>query len=170
MKMLFLHGLESKLNDEKRAMLEKYGDVSAPDLDYSNNSSIIKTLYDKYETEGFDAIVGSSMGGFTGFYLASQLGIPALLFNPALAYRSVVQDVPKQIQPFAQPLHIVLGKLDPIVKFSDTKDFLRQYNIEHDVTVRLRDDLEHRIPAPIFEQEIETFFQVLQKNELEGAK
>ncbi|HEY0046378.1 MAG TPA: YqiA/YcfP family alpha/beta fold hydrolase [Flavobacterium sp.] len=161
MKILYLHGLESKLNDNKRSVLKRYGEIIAPDLDYSTDSNIIQTLYTKYQNQDVDVILGSSMGGFTGFYLAAQLGVPALLFNPALSYRSTVQEVPDQMASFARPVHIVLGVLDPIIKYSDTRDFLRQHHIEHDVTVHLREDLEHQIPLHVFDEEVNLFFNAL---------
>ncbi|HEX9980906.1 MAG TPA: YqiA/YcfP family alpha/beta fold hydrolase [Flavobacterium sp.] len=159
MKILFLHGLESQLTDEKRKVLERYGEVIAPDLDYSSDSNMITTLHQKFGTENIDAIIGSSMGGFTGFYLALQLEKPALLFNPALPYRSVVQNVPEDTGEIKKPVHVVLGKLDPIIKYSDTKDFLRQHHMDDIVTVTLREDLEHRIPLYIFEEETDAFFK-----------
>lgn len=158
MKILFLHGLESNLSDEKRKVLEEFGDVVAPDINYKGDKSIIASMYSKYEHNDINAIIGSSMGGFTGFYLAAKLHVPALLFNPALAYRSVVQEVPEQKMIFSKPLHIVLGMYDPIIKYSDTKDFLRINEYEYDAKVTLREDLEHRIPFEIFSAEVRRFF------------
>lgn len=95
MNILFLHGLESKLSDEKRAILETYGTVIAPDLDYKSNPDAIQNLYDEFKNQNINSIIGSSMGGFAGFHLANSLGIFALLYNPALPYRnSVLQNIP----------------------------------------------------------------------------
>ncbi len=38
MTILYLHGLESKLSDVKRVVLEKFGTIIAPDMDYKSNS------------------------------------------------------------------------------------------------------------------------------------
>ncbi len=161
MKILFLHGLESKLNVDKRKVLEEFGKVLAPDINYSGDNKIIDSLFKKYEDQEIDIIIGSSMGGFTGFYLASKLRVAALLFNPALPYRSVVQEIPDSKASFYKPIHIILGMHDPIIKYSDTKDFLRVNDYEYDVKVSLRTDLEHRIPFAIFDEEIRRFFDAI---------
>ena len=161
MKILFLHGLESKLSADKRKVLEEFGKVLAPDINYSGDNRIIESLYAKYEDQEIDIIIGSSMGGFTGFYLASKLKVATLLFNPALSYRSVVQEIPDSKAAFHKPVHIVLGMHDPIIKYSDTKDFLRVNEYEYDVKVNLRTDLEHRIPFEIFEEEVRRFFDAI---------
>jgi len=46
MNILFLHGLESKLSEPKRAILEVYGTVIAPDIDYKSDPNVIQNLYD----------------------------------------------------------------------------------------------------------------------------
>ncbi len=162
MKILFLHGLESKLNEEKRQILEKFGEVNAPDLNYKNDGTIIKTMNDNYGSAKVDVIIGSSMGGFTGFYLASQLKVPALLFNPALPYRTVAQEEPEIKPEFNEPVFIVLGQFDPIIKYSDTQDFLRRENHVDNIKIILRHDLEHRIPTAIFEEEVSRFFAAVE--------
>ena len=94
MKILYLHGLESKLGQEKRAILEIFGDVSAPDLDYFNNPEAIESILNTYEKEGIEVVIGSSMGGFAAYYVSTILKKPDLLFNPALRKRSVKQSIP----------------------------------------------------------------------------
>ena len=105
MNILFLHGLESKLSDEKRAILETYGTVIAPDLEYKSNPNVIQNLYDEFKNQDINTIIGSSMGGFAGFHLANSLGICALLYNPALPYRnSIEQIIPNNLQVRESPL------------------------------------------------------------------
>ena len=48
MTILYLHGLESKLSPEKRELLETYGSVLAPDMDYKANPNMITTLQQEY--------------------------------------------------------------------------------------------------------------------------
>lgn len=69
MTILYLHGLESKLNASKRAILESYGAVIAPDLDYKNNLDTIQQTYVNYKSEAIDYVMGSSMGGFAEYHL-----------------------------------------------------------------------------------------------------
>lgn len=78
MNILFLHGLESKLSDPKRAILETYGTIIAPNLEYRSNPNMIQMLYDEYHNQDINAIIGSSMGGFAAYHLANSLGICAM--------------------------------------------------------------------------------------------
>lgn len=164
MNILFLHGLESKLSDEKRTILESYGTVIAPDLDYKSNPIVIQNLYNEYKNQDINAIIGSSMGGFVGFHLANSLGICALLYNPALPYRNNV----KQIIPSSVPsnhsllLRIVLGGQDDIIKAKDNLAFLAQNcNPKTDYKIVIKNDLAHQIPVEVFEEQTAAFFERL---------
>lgn len=159
-KILYLHGLESRLSDVKRQILENYAEVAAPDIDYKENLAVITSIFETYKDEKFDIIMGSSMGGFAGFYLAKALRIPALLFNPALPYRSVEQEIPHDLpKHHTNAVQMVLGAKDPIIKAADTLQFLSQ-NLpkQSKLLIHLRNDLEHRIPMKIFEEEVYSFF------------
>jgi predicted esterase YcpF (UPF0227 family) len=161
MNILYLHGLESKLNDEKRAILERYASVIAPDLDYKSNPNMIEHLYNTYQDQKIDAIIGCSMGGFAGYYLAQLLKIPSMLYNPALPYRnSIEQIVPSQLpMGHPSPMRIILGAKDTVIKAKDNLAFLAQHiSEETDYTLKIRKDLEHQIPVAVFEEETIIFF------------
>lgn len=164
MNILFLHGLESKLSNPKREILEKFGTVTAPDIDYKLNSNTIELLYATYHDQNFDVIIGSSMGGFAGYYLSSMMNIPCLLYNPALPYRNnVVQIIPSNIEfQHILPVRIVLGSQDDVIKATDNLAFLSQ-NISDssDYSIIIRKDLAHQIPISVFEQETIAFFDSL---------
>jgi predicted esterase YcpF (UPF0227 family) len=164
MNILFLHGLESKLSDPKRAILETYGKVIAPDLDYKSNPNAIQNLYDEYQNQDINVIIGSSMGGFTAYHLANSLGLCALLYNPALPYRNDVE----QIIPTALPkknsafMRFVLGGQDDVIKAKDNLNFLAQNsNPQTDYDITIKGELAHQIPIDIFEQETKAFFEQL---------
>lgn len=164
MNILFLHGLESKLSDEKRAILETYGTVIAPDLDYKLNPDAIQNLYDEYKNQNINVIIGSSMGGFTAFHLANSIGICSLLYNPALPYRnSVVQNIPSDLPKKHSPLmRIVLGGQDDVIKAKDNLAFLSQNSFENtDYAILIKNDLAHQIPVDVFEEETKAFFESL---------
>lgn len=164
MNILYLHGLESKLSPEKRVILESYGTVFAPDLEYKSNPNVIQNLYDEFKNQDINAIIGSSMGGFAGYHLANSLGICALLYNPALPYRnSVVQSIPLDL-PINHSLlmRIVLGGQDEIIKAKDNLAFLAQNcNKSTDYTISIKNDLAHQTPVDIFEEETKAFFEAL---------
>lgn len=164
MNILYIHGLESKLSDEKRAILETYGTVFAPDLEYKSNPNMIQNLYDEFKNKDINAIIGSSMGGFVGFHLANSLSICALLYNPALPHRNTIE----QIIPSSLPVNpsllmrIVLGGQDDIIKAKDNLAFLAQNcNPKTDYTISIKNDLAHQIPVDVFEEETKAFFEVL---------
>ncbi len=164
MNILYLHGLDSSLNNEKRTVLEKFGTVYAPNIDYRNNPNTIKqllTTYKKHDPE-INVVIGSSMGGFAGYYISEVLNRPALLFNPALASRSVAQEMPDTIISSLNLKHIILGAKDDVITPSETFQFLSKTidnNIEY--RIHLRPNLAHRIPIAVFEEEVDVFFKAL---------
>ena len=164
MNILYLHGLESKLSAEKRIILEHYGQVIAPDIDYNSNPNIIQLLHNTYKNQDIKLIIGSSMGGFVGYYLSAILGLSCMLYNPALPYRNnILQKVPSNL-PFTQaPLvRIVLGGCDNTIKAKDNLNFLAQnYISQTDYNIIIRNDLSHQIPLNVFEEETKSFFESL---------
>lgn len=164
MNILFLHGLESKLSPQKRVIIEKYGNVIAPDVAYKSNPDMIKYLYDAYETQDINAIIGSSMGGFVGYHLANCLGICALLYNPALPYRGSIEQIIPSNLPLNESklIRIVLGGQDDIIKAKDNLAFLAQNcNPATDYTISIKSDLAHQIPIAVFKEETKAFFKAL---------
>lgn len=173
MNILFLHGLESQLSSEKRFLLEKHGNVIAPDLDYKSNPNMIEHLYNTYHNQKIDAIIGSSIGGFAGFHLANLLGVPSLLYNPALPYRNGTEQIVPSHLPMNHPdaMRIVLGVQDTVIKATDTLAFLSEnVSDKTDYTIVLQRDLAHQIPIAVFEEETKLFFESLHKRILRDIK
>ena len=154
MNILYLHGLDSRLNAEKRSILEKYGTVYSPKIDYKKEKKNIEKLLKDFEDRSISVVIGSSMGGFTGYYLANELQVPALLFNPALAYRSVHQDIPNLVKTKSGFKYLVLGAKDEIVKPKDTLEFIGNSLGMDKYRIDIRQDLAHRIPVNIFEEKV----------------
>jgi predicted esterase YcpF (UPF0227 family) len=167
MNVLYLHGLESKLSNKKRAILERYAHVTAPDLDYKSNPNMIEYLYNIYHNQKIDVIIGSSMGGFSGYYLSNLLGVSSLLYNPALPYRNEIEQIVPKHLPYNYPvsMRILLGGLDTVIKATDNLFFLSQ-NISDktDYTIVMKQDLEHQIPIAVFEEQTKVFFESLKNN------
>lgn len=159
MNILYLHGLESKLSQPKREILEKFGKVSAPDIDYHNNPKSIQSILEQYAHLDIHAVVGSSMGGFAGYYISTLLDKPALLFNPALKRRSVHQELPEIDSPTRMFKQIVIGQRDEVVDPVDTFSFLAEHrNQVTDIHIHLRHEMEHRVAIDCFKEELELFF------------
>jgi predicted esterase YcpF (UPF0227 family) len=159
MNILYIHGLNGSLSDEKRAILETYGNVYSPSIDYDTDPNSIDNLRDEFNDEEINFIMGSSMGGFVGYHLSTAFQRPALLFNPALVHRSVFQNVPEYNNPYHSFKQIVIGAEDDIVNPKATLEYLAtKINENTDYQINVRQGLAHRIPLEIFEQEVELFF------------
>lgn len=152
MNILYIHGLNGSLSPEKQSILQQYGNVLAPAIDYENNPDSIMWLHNHYKDAKIDLIIGSSMGGFAGYYLCKLFKVPALLFNPALAYRSVYQNEPSTPSTNEKTIHIILGAKDEVVDPKSTMNFLGNLLTQpQDYNIHVRHDLEHRIPIDVFE-------------------
>ena len=162
MNILYLHGLDSKLSAEKRGILETYGKVFAPDLDYYQDSNAIETILELYPDVDINTVIGSSMGGFVAYHVSNALFRPALLFNPALRKRSVPQNIPGDNNDYNNLKQIVIGQKDEVVSPADTLSFLSEdFNPVTDVHLHLVPRLGHRIPVKLFEEEVKSFFKKL---------
>ena len=160
MNILFLHGLESKLSQPKRELLEQYGTVLAPDLEYKTNSDIINMLHTQFQNKNIDAIIGSSMGGFTGFYLSKLLRVPALLFNPALPSRNAYQAIPETDAQQNHLLQFVIGNQDDIVDPQQNLEFIIKHVARNaDIKIHIINSMHHRIPIEILGSEAASFFR-----------
>ncbi|MCF1190112.1 hypothetical protein LRR18_00835 [Mangrovimonas sp. AS39] len=162
MNILYLHGLNGSLNNEKRAILEKYGEVYSPSIDYEKDPNSIEGLINLFKEKDINVVIGSSMGGFAGYYISNAYQRPALLFNPALAVRSVEQLVPILDHEKSILKHFVLGTHDDIVDPKKTLDYLiKTVELHPEYTIHLRNDLAHRIPVDVFKEEVDIFFNKL---------
>ncbi len=160
MNILYLHGLKSKLNPEKRKVLEQYGNVFAPDIDYEiRHIQPVEILKNFPDTE-FNVIIGSSMGGLNAFIISENIGRPSLLFNPPLIKHMPLSFQNTHTKGLA-PKTIILGRKDKIVDPTETLKFLGKYSKEAEVYIKLYPQLEHRIPLELFREETEEFFSKL---------
>lgn len=168
MKTLYLHGLDSFLSDEKRVILEKYTpSLIAPLIDYRKDPYTIQTLLERHQNEKIELVIGSSMGGLTAYYLSWFWQIPCLAFNPALPYRSTIQELPalpteinNEKNPRQKYLRVILGRHDDVINPFDTLPILmRDINQDEPLSVHFRNDLAHQIPFSIFDEELNYFFE-----------
>jgi hypothetical protein len=128
MKILYLHGLESKVGGPKVEYLEMLGhEVVAPDMDYDFGEQF-SHLGDHiaYQKEDFDLIIGSSMGGYFAYELGKMFDIPVLLLNPALHSRSIEPRVEKVHEDLAaDPLVFLgVGANDDVINYEKTLEIL----------------------------------------------
>lgn len=158
MNILYIHGLDSKLSAEKREILEKFGTVFSPDVNYYTNPAAIESIIQLCSAKNIDSIIGTSIGGFAGFYVCQALNKPAMLFNPALKRRSVEQILPVVSLSLPSYVGIILGKDDEVVNPKETLDFLdKEYNSNNKISIDMVNNLGHNIPLDIFEEKVSAF-------------
>ena len=124
MKVVYLHGLQSKPTGEKIDWLKNnFSDVLAPKINYLNKNSF-NNIYKKVKEFKPDLIIGSSVGGFFGYYIANSIGVNTILFNPALHSRSIKIDVDKSGNKKVTH-NLILGKNDTVINSTKTKKLIR---------------------------------------------
>jgi hypothetical protein len=156
--LLYIHGLDGNLSVEKQHVLEKHGSIIAPHLDYRANPGTYSDLLEIAKDEKIDFLIGSSMGGCMAYHLSLHLQLPALLFNPALPFRSVGIDLPLQDKVRQSYLCVVIGGQDDIVPPIQNFHWITAHE-KGEMDIRWRNTLGHRIPLDVFEEEIDGFFR-----------
>lgn len=162
--IIYFHGLDSSLSYEKRIILNGYGKVTAHTYDYrqANIINSLNDLFDEIDTES-TVLIGSSFGGYLANLYSSYYDIPCLLFNPALAYRSIDLAIQKPGRTFIKSLsYIVLGKNDEVINADANLHFIAA-NFHGPKKITIEENMGHRIPADIFAEHIERFFKELKK-------
>ena len=90
MRTLYLHGLDSHPTPEKNEIMKNAGlELTALHISYREKLGVYETMKDTAIRKKIEFIIGSSLGGYIGNLLAEDLGIPCLLFNPAMHYTDV---------------------------------------------------------------------------------
>lgn len=161
---MYLHGLYAAPNEDRIAYIERRGnEVIAPHIvyeKYEGDEALFEGLVQMAEDFGIEAFVGSSMGAFMAFYLADELALPALLFNPALhsKNRNIIASASQKDAAFK---YIVLGRNDKTIDPKLTESFLKvskYFNLKI-----IKDDFGHKIPFDIFKKHAAEFFKEISK-------
>ena len=158
MNILYLHGLNSKLSDEKREVLERYGKVFAPDINYSKKHFQPDLLLNEFPNTEFNVVMGSSMGALNAYAISEIIGRPALLFNPPLIKYREIEFSPKFTRGLS-PKQIVLGGGDDVVHAAETLNFLGQNLQKSELDIKVLPELGHRIPIDVFTDQVKKFFK-----------
>jgi len=159
MKILYLHGLDGSLSDDKRRAMSKYGEVLGPQIDYRGTGDIFALLIDTYQKENVDVVIGNSLGGLAAYYISLVFHTPCLVYNPAFPYASAIPRIPHSEFGRDKYLQVVLGKQDDVIKAGDNLIFLDD-NLDNQVnyTVHILNTVGHHIPIQEFERELNFFF------------
>jgi predicted esterase YcpF (UPF0227 family) len=151
MNVLYIHGLDSKPNSQKLDLIKKKGhQVTALHLDYRKELNAYSLLSEHARKSKIEYIIGSSLGGYFGYWLGHDLRVNQLLFNPAMPYRSVkVQsnNISEKPNVFS---HVVLGAHDDIIppnlnmSFFSTRDNIKLLTchwLGHEVDIKTFEEM-----------------------------
>ncbi len=155
LKTLYIHGLNTYPIPQKIEMLEAAGfDVYAPEIDYRKQKNIYYDLKQEIIDRKIEFLIGSSLGGFAAFWLGEDLGLPCLLFNPAMSYAAQLQEhIPEIEMGDCAARFVVIGAHDDVIDPQENIRFFR--NIDYgDCHQRMLvcDWLGHEIDFPSFEE------------------
>lgn len=154
MNTLYIHGLGSFPMPEKLNLLKKHGFTPfALHLDYENETGVYSKLRSYALEKEVQFIVGSSLGGMLGYWLGEELGLPVLLFNPALQHPLVPLAEPEVYKKSCPLRLVVLGDHDKVVEPLRTFAFLEKQNRNNTIQKVLRCSwLEHKISLDVFDE------------------
>ena len=152
MRIVYFHGWGGHYNEVKAKILAKFGDeVYFPEIDYSNSRNLIQYYYNELCGNTPQLIVGTSLGGYLGFYVSNLLKCPSLLINPALFLKGGVELRPStdsMSHNFKEKEIIFSGKDEEI----DVKRCIKSLKeLGYDKQIKIYDHLTHQIPIDVFE-------------------
>ncbi len=131
MKILFLHGMESKPGGTKATFLKNAGfDVLNPALPRNDFGISVKVAQDTIDTENPDLVVGSSRGGAVAMCVSTR-GAPLILIAPAWQrFLSVQQLGEFKIRLDNQRTLILHSDNDDVVLPEDSNQLESMYGIK----------------------------------------
>ena len=145
MKVSYIHGLESPSIGPKSTWLHDVSDAYIPSVNYKDPSSFERILN---ECKGSKLIIGSSMGGYFSYLISQHLGIPTLLFNPAVIDRTFDPSVRESDNPKRAKHIVYLGKKDNVISGSKVKKWFSNNGIGSFSYTKY--DGGHRVPYDVF--------------------
>lgn len=154
-KILYLHGLDGTLSEEKRKVLEQHFKIVAPQLDYRNTPDMFEKLSRLVVSENIQAVLGNSMGGCFAYHLSIHHSLPALCFNPALGNRPFQLPLP-ELKANNNPIVFVLGGQDDVVPSVENFTWIRN-NPNPNFMLKWYNQIGHRVDIDTFEKEVKLF-------------
>ena len=157
MKTLYIHGFDSFPVPEKIEILRNAGlEVIAPLIDWRNHPDVYQFLKNVVITENIQFLVDSSLGGFAAFWLAEDLGLPCLLFNPAMSFGDLFKKhLPKISNSLCPARFVVIGAKDETVNPAENRKFFENLNPENcHQRVIICEWLQHQIDFVTFEETV----------------
>jgi|TARA_R100000084_G_scaffold90275_1_gene44262 hypothetical protein len=151
-KIIYLHGLESFQGGAKVEWMANHNLVFAPEMNYKD-PELFQRILEQAKQLKPDLIVGSSMGGYFGWLLATHLNVPVLLFNPALHSRSIKIENATEGR-YLPKGDVVLGAKDDTINPKVTTDMIHYLEKiegkEGNIQIHTEPEMEHRTPLKVF--------------------
>jgi predicted esterase YcpF (UPF0227 family) len=161
MKAIYIHGFQSHPTKEKVEILYKYFDeVFAPEIDWENEDErvgMFRSLSAIIRKQKITHVIGSSMGGQMAFYLATNLGLRGLCFNPAFEHLYFDFNFTKNKE-FDGKVNIILGENDDIILPSKTISFLESEGYKKDSIEIESLNIDHIVDLKSFEYGVKKMF------------
>lgn len=146
--IVYLHGLDA-VPGPKSEWLSELGEVFAPHMDYRKDAEVVfEKLVRDLRGVNVSLVIGSSMGGYMAYWLCKKIGAPGLLFNPALAARSVDVGVIDDGR-YDPHFDVVLGESDDVVDPARTRQWLSDNGVDAEVH---SERIGHKIPMQVFQK------------------
>lgn len=154
MKTLYIHGLDSFPVPEKLDILSKHNlEVVSLHIDYRTEPDVYQVLKSYAIDEKVEFLVGSSLGGFLAYWLGEDLGLPVLLFNPAMSYMELNEYMPEITNRLCPARFVVIGAFDETVDPEENVEWFRNIDDgECHQRVVVCDWLYHQIDFVTFEE------------------
>jgi uncharacterized protein len=154
MRILYIHGLDSRPNPERISSLESNGhQVYALHLDYRLERNAYARLRQLSRDKRVEFLVGSSLGGLMAFWLGEELGLPCLLYNPAVYYGRDQANIVVQQQLGCPARWVVIGDeddvVDPEISWQYFQDISPQVNFQRVIRYQ---GLGHQIDPSTFRE------------------
>jgi predicted esterase YcpF (UPF0227 family) len=156
----YFHGFDGFLTEERREILEPYGNVIGPTYNYRDPKTLIeiKEFFSDKNLDG-DIFIGTSFGGYVANYLSTVYDKPNLLFNPALLFRTLKMGLDAPLLSNLKSLsYFVLGEKDRLLNCSDNVGFITQ-NIKGPKEIMIEKQMGHHISGDIFNKYATLFFK-----------
>jgi len=161
-KVIYIHGLGSSPKPSKLDIIRSYAEVVALHLDYEQDPDSYKKILQLALDEEVEGVIGSSLGGLIGHHLSENLGLPALLFNPAL-YREVPKAYGMQLEQEISPAKMVVqGAKDEVVDPTPVRAILdSKYRTDCLIHIIINQDMGHQIDLVNFKRYVNWFFNMM---------
>lgn len=147
--LLVLHGYESSQYPDRLKKISNEYNLITPPMDYDNNKNLFKDTVYKINGMKVDMIVGSSMGGYFGYYIAKKLNIPALLFNPAVIETNsgIKRQTIDMTGKNSPKIYVVSGNNDSIVEQDKLESWLKENASNY---IFIKENFGHQVPDDLY--------------------